>query len=83
MNIWTVDIIRYGTGVLDWKNEKWKSIDIKTRTLRTMNGILHLTANVGTLLLASKKGGRGLIICEECMIVEVQSLNNNLSEREE
>ena len=83
MNIWTVDIIRYGTGVLDWKNEEWKSIDIKTRKLRTMNGILHLRANVGRLLLARKKGRRGLIICEECMNVEVQSLNNNLSEREE
>ena len=83
MNIWTVDIIRYGTGVLDWKNEEWKSIDIKTRKLRTMNGILHLRANVDRLLLARKKGRRGLIICEECMNVEVQSLNNNLSEREE
>ena len=83
MNIWTVDIIRYGTGVLDWKNEEWKSIDIKTRKLRTMNGILHLRANVGRLLLAREKGRRGLIICEECMNVEVQSLNNNFSEREE
>ena len=47
-------------------------------------GVYILRGNVGILFLSrKKKGRRGPIISEECMNVEVQSLNNNLSEREE
>ena len=83
MNTWTVGIIRYGAGVLDWAKEELKSIDIKTRKLMTINGSLHPRGNVGRLYLARKEGGRGLISCEECVKVEVQSLDKYLSEYEE
>ena len=48
-----------------------------------MNGSLHPRGNVGRLYLARKEGGRGLISCEECVNVEVQSLDMYLSESEE
>ena len=83
MNTWTVGIIRYGAGVLDWAKEKLKSIDIKTRKLMTMNGSLNPSGNVGRLYLARKEGGRGLISCEECVNVEVQSLDKHFGENEE
>ena len=83
MNAWALGIIRYGAGVLDWTKEELKSIDIKTRNLMTMNGSLHLRENVGRLYLARKEGGRGLISCEECVNVEVQSLDKYLSKSEE
>ena len=83
MSARAVGIIRYGAGVLDWTKEELKSIDIKTRKLMTMNGSLHPRGNVGRLYLARKEGGRGLIICQECVNVEVQNLGKYLSESEE
>ena len=47
-----------------------------------MNGSLHPRGNVSRLYLA-RKGGRGLMNCEECVSVEVQSLDKYLSESEE
>ena len=83
MNAWAVGIIRYGAGVLDCTKEELKSIDIKTRKLTTMNGSLDPGGNVSRLYLGRKGGGRGLISCEKCVNVEVQSLDKYLSESEE
>ena len=83
MNAWVVGIIRYRAGLLYWMKEELKSIDIKTRKLMTMNGSLHPRGNVGRLHLARKEGGRGLVSCEECVNVEVQTLDKYLSESEE
>ena len=47
INAWTVGIIRYGAGVLDWTKEELKTIDIKTRKSMTINGSLHWRGNVG------------------------------------
>ena len=82
MNAWTVGIIRYGAGVLDWTREELKTIDIMTRKLMTMNGSLYSRGNVGRFYL-ERKGGRGLISWEECVNVEVQSLGLYLSESKE
>ena len=71
MNAWAVGIIRYGAEVLDWTKEELKSIDIKTRKLITMNGRLYL---------ARKERGGGLISCEKCVNMEVQSLDRYLSQ---
>ena len=46
----------------------------------TVNGSLHPRGHVGRLYLARKEGGRGLISCEECVIVVVQSLDKYLSD---
>ena len=73
----------YGAGVLIWTKEAMRSIDIKTRKLMIMNGSLHLRGNVGRFYLAKKEGGRGLISFEECVNMEVQSLDKDLSESEE
>ena len=83
MNAWAVGITRYGAGVLHWTKEELKSIDIETRKLMIMNVSLHPRRNVGRLYLARKEGGRGLISCEECVNVELQSLDKYLSESEE
>ena len=49
----------------------------------TMNGSLHLRGSVSRLYLARKEGGTGLMSCEECVNVEVQSLDKYLSESKE
>ena len=51
MNAWTVGIIRYGAGVLDWMKEELKTIDIKTRKSMTVNGNLQWRGNVGRFYL--------------------------------
>ena len=62
--------------MLDWMKEESKSIDIETRKLVAMNGSLHPIGNVGRSYLSRKEGG---ISCEECVNVEVQSLDKYLS----
>ena len=59
-----VGIIRFEAGVLDWTEEKLKSIDIMTRKLMTRNGSLHSRGNVGRLCLTRNKGRRELLSCE-------------------
>ena len=49
----------------------------------TMNGCLRPRGNVGRLYLARKEGEKGLISCEECVNVEVQSLHKYFNESEE
>ena len=66
-----MSIIRYRAGGLDWTKEELKSIDIKTRKLMTMNGILRLRGNVDRLYLARKEGGRLLISSEGSVNVGV------------
>ena len=51
INAWTVGIIRYGAGVLDWTKEELKTIDITTRKSMTINGSLHWRGNVGRFYL--------------------------------
>ena len=63
--------------------EELKSIDIETRKLMTMSWSLHLKGNIRRLYRANREGGRGLISCEECVNVEVQSLDKYLSESKE
>ena len=83
-NAWAEEIIRYGAErVLDWKKEELESISIKTRNVMTMNCSLHPIGNVGSLYLARKEVGKWLISCEECVNVEVQSLQKYLGESEE
>ena len=87
MNGCTVGIIRHGAGVLDWMKEELKTINIKTRKSMTMNGSLHWRGNQVDFTLQildfKKGGGRGLISPEECVKVEVQSLEKYLSESKE
>ena len=51
MNAWTVEINRYGAGVLEWMKEELKTIDIKTRKSMTINESLHWRGNVGRFYL--------------------------------
>ena len=60
MNAWTVGIIRYGAGVLDWTKEEVKTTDIRTRKLMTMNESLHSRGYVGRFYFERKEGGKDL-----------------------
>ena len=74
INSWTVTILRYGSGVLEWRVDKLKELDRKTRTLLTMHKGFHPKCDVDRLYVSRKEGGRGLMSCESI----IRSEENNL-----
>ena len=74
INKWAVSVLRYGAGIIKWNQKEVQKMDRKTRKIMTMFGALHPKSDVSRIYLPRKKGGRGLIGCEEC----IRSEENNL-----
>ena len=83
INTWTVGVVRYSAGVVDWTMEEMTSMDRRTRKILAMNGCLHTRSNVARLYLPRKEGGRGLIGIEESVRKERKSLYGYLRESTE
>ena len=83
INSRAVSIVRYGAGIIKWTKNELEELDRKTRTLMTMYGAQHPKADVDRLYLKRCDGGRGLIGDEDCVEVEVNSLDKYLSVSEE
>ena len=66
INTWAVAVLRYGTGIINWKVDELKKMDRTT----TMYGALHLKNDIDQLYLKRKHGGRGLISFEICVRLE-------------
>ena len=79
INSRAVSIVRYGEGMISWKKMEFEELDRKTRILMTMYETQHLKADVDRLYLQRCEGGRGLMGLEDCVEVEVHSLENYLS----
>ena len=56
--------MRYGAGVLEWRFDKLKELDRKTRKLLTRHKVLYPKSDVDGLYVSRKEGGRGLVSCE-------------------
>ena len=74
INMWAVAVVRYGGGIVEWRQEELKRMDRKTRKMMTMHGALHPKSDVDRLYLPRRRGGRGLIGCEACVKSEVNGL---------
>ena len=74
INSWAVETMRYGTRVLEWRFDKLKELDRKTRKLLTIHKGLHPKSDVDRLYVSRKEGGRGLVSCEST----IRSEENNL-----
>ena len=83
INTWTVSVLRYSAGTVDWTVEELVSMDRRTRKILAMNGCMHTRSNVVRLYLPRKEGGRGLISIEECVVKESKSLHGYLEETTE
>ena len=70
INSGAVSIIRYGAGIEDWRKAELQQMDRKTRILLTMYRSMHPQGDVDRTYLKQKKGGRGLISVEECVMLE-------------
>ena len=66
-NTWAVSLLRYGGGVIGWTKEELQSMDRKTRKVMTMNKEFHPRSDTARIYVPRKRGGRGLIICEDCV----------------
>ena len=74
-----VSIIRYGAGIISWTKMELEELDRRTRKLMTRYGAHHPKTNVDRLYLQRCEGGRGLLGLEDCVQVEVHSLEKYLS----
>ena len=73
-NTWPVSLMRYGAGILRWTKNELQEIDRKTRKVMTINKELHPRSDVARIYVSRKRGGRGLMSCENC----VKGEENNL-----
>ena len=73
-NTWPVAILGYSAGVVEWKTDELRVLDIKTRKMMTLYGALHPKSDVDRVYGARQKGGRGLISCEMCVEAEENNL---------
>ena len=53
-----------------WTVEELKSLDRKTRKLLTIHGMFHPRSDIDRLYVPRKRGGRGLMGCEDCVRAE-------------
>ena len=57
---WTVSVIKYRAGILQWKEIELKDVDMKSRKIITMYGALHPKSDAEGLYIKMKEVGRGL-----------------------
>ena len=74
INTWTVALLRYGTGIINWKVDELEKMDRTTRKTLTMYGVLHPKIDIDRLYLNRKHRGRGLISIEMCVRLEENNL---------
>ena len=61
INARAVSIIRYGTGIVEWRKNELEVIDRKKKKLLTMYSTFHPKTGVDRLYWKRKNGGKGLI----------------------
>ena len=83
MNSRAVFIVRYGAGIKCWTKMEIEELDQRTRKPMAMYRAHHPKVDVDTLYLQRCEGGRGLLRLEDCVQVEVQSLEKYLSTSKE
>ena len=84
INSRVVSIVRYGAGIVSWTKIELEELDRRTRKLMAMYGAQHPKADGNRLYLQRCEGGRrGLMGLEDCVLVELHSLEKCLSTSKE
>ena len=83
INTWTVAILRYGTGIIQWKASQLKDLDRKSRKTMAMYRGLHPKIDVDRLYVKMKEKRRGLIRVKQCIREEENSLGFYAANSEE
>ena len=61
INSWAIPLLNYGFGIIQWLKSEIVKIDRKTSKILTINGMHHPRADVQSLYVKRKNGGRGLL----------------------
>ena len=83
INTWAVPVIRYSTGIVDWKNPELRNMDRKTTKVLNIYQALHPRSNVDRLYLPRSDGWKGLLSLEECVSAEKRYLGQYLKMNED
>ena len=83
VNPWAVSLLRYSAAFVSWRKSELQAIDRKTRKFFTIYGALHPKSNVDRLHIPRKEEGRGLISIEDCVELEIKSLEVYVHRSEE
>ena len=57
LNEFAIPVLRYSASFVDWKQIELQALDRKTRKMFTMNGELHLRADVDRIYVHCNLGG--------------------------
>ena len=71
-------MIRYGAGIIGWTKAILQALDRKTRKMLTIYGAHHPKADVDRMYLSRAEGGRDVIGVEDCVRIEIDSLEKYL-----
>ena len=83
INQWTLGVIRYSAGIVDWTEGDLGILDRKARKILTGNGLFHPCANVVGLYLRRCKGRRGLISAKDYVLSKCNGPWDYLAKSEE
>ena len=65
INEYAIHVLRYSAIIVDWKQNELQVLDHKTQKPFTMNGGLHLRADVDRMYVHCHQGGHGLLSVED------------------
>ena len=74
VNTWGVAALRYGAGIIKWREDEINELGRKTLKLLTLHKAFHPKSDTDRLYHKRSDGGRGLISCKET----IRSEENNL-----
>ena len=83
INQWTLGVVRYSAGIVDWTEGDLGILSRKARKILTCNGLFHPCANVVGLYLKRCKGRRGLISAKDYVLSKCNEPWDYLAKSEE
>ena len=78
INSWSVPVVRYTAGIIDWTQAELENLDRKTRKLTSAHHALHPQSDVDRLFLPRQADGRGLLQIRQTVEEEKQTLNDHI-----
>ena len=82
-NAFATPVITPTIGILDWKIQEIKDIDIRTRKILSVTGNFHPNGNVDRLYIGRNIGGRGLRSCQRLFESRIIALKQHLHRNKE